>query len=56
MVKLDDIDVESDHSVKEERKIALTLIHDLIRVLENKVKCKVEDCIICKTGIELKNK
>jgi hypothetical protein len=56
MVKLDDIDVESDSSVKEERKIALTLIHELIRVLENKVDCKVNDCIICKTGIDLKNK
>ncbi len=56
MVKLDDIDVESDYSVKEERKIALNLIHDLIRVLENKVNCKVNDCIICKTGIDLNDK
>jgi hypothetical protein len=55
MVKLDDIDVGSDHSVKEERKIALNLIHESIKILENKVKCKINDCIICKTGIDLKN-
>jgi hypothetical protein len=56
MVKLDNIDVESDYYVEEERKIALNLIQDLISVLENKVKCKLDDCIICKTGIDLKNK
>jgi hypothetical protein len=56
MVKLDNIDVESDYYVEEERKIALNLIQDLISVLENKVKCKLDDCIICETGIDLKNK
>jgi hypothetical protein len=26
----------------------------LNKLLDNKVKCKLDDCIICKTGIELK--
>jgi hypothetical protein len=56
MVKLDDIEVESDCTVGEERRIALNLIHDLIRDLENKVKCKSDECIICKTGIDLNDK
>ncbi len=47
MVKLDDIDIESDYTVGEERKTALKLINDLIRDLENKVNCKSDECIIC---------
>jgi hypothetical protein len=56
MVILDDIDVQSHYNVGEERKIVLNSIHDLIRDLENKVNCKSDDCIICKTGIYLNDK
>ena len=54
MVKLDEIQVEDNSKVKEERRTALTEIHELIKKLDEKIECKVEDCLICKTGIELK--
>jgi hypothetical protein len=54
MVKLDDIDIEENSELGEERRKTLSVIHDLNKLLDNKVKCKLDDCIICKTGIELK--
>jgi hypothetical protein len=54
MVKLDDIDIEENPELGEERKLSLLVIHDLNKLLESKVKCKLDDCMICKTGIELK--
>jgi hypothetical protein len=54
MVRLDNIDVDENPQYSEERKLALTKIHDMNKLLDSKVKCKLDDCIICKTGIELK--
>jgi hypothetical protein len=54
MVKLDDIDVEENHEYIEQRKLALMKIHDMNKLLDSKVKCKLDHCIICKTGIDLK--
>jgi negative regulator of replication initiation len=54
MVKLDDIDVEDNSEHSEGRKSLLMNIHDLNKLLDSKVKCKLDDCVICKTGIELK--
>jgi hypothetical protein len=54
MVKLDDIDVEDNPEHSEGQKLLLMKIHDLNKLLDSKVKCKLDDCDICKTGIELK--
>jgi hypothetical protein len=54
MVKLDNINVEENSQHSEERKLALMKIHDMNKLLDSKVKCELDDCIICKTGIELK--
>jgi hypothetical protein len=54
MVKLDDIDVENNPEHSEEQRLVLMKIHELNKLLDSKVKCKLDDCIICKTGIELK--
>ncbi len=54
MVKLNDIDVEESHKYIKQRKFALMKIHDMNKLLDSKVKCKLDDCIICKTGINLK--
>ncbi len=54
MVKLDDIDVEENTEYREERKLALMKIHDMNKLLDSKVKCKLDDCIVYKTGIEVK--
>jgi hypothetical protein len=56
MVKLDDIDAENDSSIDDKRKKIVTEIHGLFKILDEKVDCKQQDCIICKTGIELNNK
>jgi hypothetical protein len=55
MIKLDDIDIENNPELEEERRLALLEIHDSIKLLDSKVKCnkKLNDCIVCKTGIEL---
>jgi len=56
MVNLDDIDIENNPELEEERRLALLVIHELNKFLDSKVKCnnKLNDCIVCKTGIELK--
>jgi uncharacterized protein YacL (UPF0231 family) len=54
MVRLDNIDVEENPQYIKERKLALMKIHYMNELLDSKVKCKLNDCIICKTGIELK--
>ncbi len=54
MVKLDNIDVEENNEYIEQRKLALMKIHDMNKLLNSKVKCKLDHCIICKTGINLK--
>ncbi len=55
MVNLDDIDIENNPDLEEERRLALLEIHDLNKLLDSKIKCnkKQNDCIVCKTGIEL---
>jgi hypothetical protein len=53
MIKLDDIDAENEPKTENERKKSLTNIHDLFKIMDGKVDCKLEDCIICKTGIDL---
>ncbi len=54
MIKLDDIDVEENPQLAEERRLALLEIHELNKSLDSKVKCELNGCLICKTGIELK--
>ncbi len=53
MIKLDDIDSENEPKTENERKKSMTKIHDLFKIMDEKVECKLEDCIICKTGIDL---
>jgi hypothetical protein len=35
-------------------KLALMKIHDMNKLFDSKVKCKLDDSIVCKTGIEVK--
>jgi predicted lipase len=53
MIKLDDIDAQNEPKTENERKKSITKIHELFQLMDKKVECKLEDCIICKTGIDL---
>jgi len=51
MVELDNIDIETEPSIRDIRKNTLTKLHNLRRNLEEKVRCTSISCVICKTGI-----
>jgi hypothetical protein len=53
MVQLDDIDAGKEPIIEDKRKELVKEIHELFKIMDEKVDCKQQDCIICKTGIDL---
>jgi hypothetical protein len=53
MIQLDDIDAGKEPIIEDKRKELVKEIHELFKIMDEKVDCKQQDCIICKTGIDL---
>jgi hypothetical protein len=55
MIQLDDIDTGNEPIIEDKRKELVREIHELFKKMDEKVDCRQQDCIICKTGIDLNN-
>jgi len=50
---LDMFDIDNDPDLRKLRKVHYEKIHQLEEKLKTKLECKINDCIICRTGIDL---
>jgi hypothetical protein len=55
MIQLDDIDAGNEPIIEDKKKALVKEIHELFKIMDEKVDCKQQDCIICKTEIDLNN-
>jgi len=50
---LDKLDIDNQPDLRKLRRVYYEMIHHLEEKLKTKLECKIDDCIICRTGIDL---
>jgi hypothetical protein len=50
MTEMDEIDIEKNPEIRNERKLAIIQIRALLKLLDSKIQCKKDNCIDCKIG------